>query len=225
MFEVPVFNVAGTAVGGEADEPDPTAALQMPIEEIRRDEHSKIQVADGPDGRGFYFPAARNIGPAILTTVLFLVSAGGLYAMILHHLPVMAEAVVGLFAVVLGCFSFALWFKSSRVTIDSTGVRATNRYLFFTRRRQFDAADVARFATKPGMTSGSKVFLDIKLVTRDRADSFEAEKAKYQQTGQMPPLKFGVSDPGGVTIASGIASTAEANWLVQEMTKALSRGP
>jgi hypothetical protein len=225
MFEVPVFNVAGAAAGGAADDSDPTAPLQMPVEEIRRNEHSKIQVADGPDGREFYFPAARNVGPAIFTTILFLVSAGILYAIILHHLPVMAEAVLGLFAVVLGCFSFALWFKSSRVTIDSTGVRATNRYLFFTRQRRFDAGSVARFVTKPGMTSGTKVFLDIKLVTRDRDDSFEAEKAKYQRTGQMPPLKFRVSDPGGVTIASGIASTAEANWLVQEMTKALSRCP
>ena len=41
-FEVPVFKVAGIAISESADEPDPTAALQLPVEELRRDEHSKI---------------------------------------------------------------------------------------------------------------------------------------------------------------------------------------
>ncbi len=54
-FEVPVFKVAGAPVS-ESDEPDPTIALQAPIEEIRRDEHSRIKVSDGPNGREFYFP-------------------------------------------------------------------------------------------------------------------------------------------------------------------------
>ena len=36
-------------------------------------------------------------------------------------------------------------------------------------------------------------------------------------------LKFSISSPGGFTLASGIASAPEANWLVQEMTKALGR--
>ena len=64
-FDVPVFKVAGAAIADEAGEPDPTAALQMPVEELRRDEHSKIQVNDGPNGREFYFPAARNPGTAL----------------------------------------------------------------------------------------------------------------------------------------------------------------
>ena len=75
-FEVPVFKVAGAAVAEAADEPDPTAALQMPVEELRRDEHSKIQVTDGPDGREFYFPAARNPGTALFMTLFMLVFNG-----------------------------------------------------------------------------------------------------------------------------------------------------
>jgi len=52
MFDVPVFKVAG-AIAEADDEPDPTATLQMPVDEIRRDENSKIKVSDGPDGREF----------------------------------------------------------------------------------------------------------------------------------------------------------------------------
>ena len=52
VFDVPVFKVAGTAIAEAGDEPDPTVALQMPVEDLRRDEHSKIRVSDG---RSFIF--------------------------------------------------------------------------------------------------------------------------------------------------------------------------
>ena len=67
IFDLPVFKVAEAAAAGAgmADD-DPTAAMQAPIEEIRREEHSKIN--DGPSGREFYFPPARNPGAALVAT-------------------------------------------------------------------------------------------------------------------------------------------------------------
>ena len=221
-FDVPVFHVAGAAVA-EADEPDPTAALQMPVEELRRDEHSKILVTDGPGGREFFFPAARNLGAAMFTTVFALVFIGVVVMTLRFHAPILFPIVFGLFGLLILCFTFSLWFKSSRVTINSTGVTAANRWLLFGRTRQFAADGIVRFDTKAGMTSGSQVFLDIKLVTRSDDDSLADRKARYQQTGQMPPLKFRMSDPSGTTLASAIPSAVEANWLVQEMTRALGR--
>ena len=50
-----------------------------------------------------------------------------------------------------------------------------------------------------------------------------ARKARYEQTGERPPLKFSVSTPGGFTLAGGLASKPEADWLVREMTRALGR--
>jgi hypothetical protein len=199
LFDVPVFKVAG-AIAEIADEPDPTATLQESVEEIRRDEHSKIQVIDGPNGREFCFPAARNLGTAIITTIVFLAFAGGLYAMIIHHFDVIFEMVLGLFAVILGCVAFSAWFKSSRVTIDSTGVRVIIRWMLFSRARNISANEIERFETKIGMTSGNHAFQDIKLITKDSENS-----------------------PGGFTIASSIGSAPEAGWLVREMTKALGR--
>ena len=237
-FDVPVFKVAGAAIAEEASQLDPTAALQEPIEEIRRDEHSKIQISDGPNGREFYFPAARNLGMTIITTIVFLAFAGGLYAMIVHHFDVFFEMIFGLFAVILGCIAFSAWFKSSRVTIDSTGVRVLKCWLLFSRSRHFAANEIERFEARVGMTNGNHAFQDIKLITQDSESSFAASREKFRQTGQRPPLKFNISSPGvsvrverlqdisspgGFTLASGIASQPEADWLVHEMTKALGR--
>jgi hypothetical protein len=69
------------------------------------------------------------------------------------------------------------------------------------------------------------VFQDIKLVTRSDEDNFAARKARYERTGERPPMKFGVNDPSGITLGNSVASTMEAKWLVQEMTKALGRNP
>ena len=224
-FEVPVFQVAGAVVAEEANEPDPTAALQMPVEELRRDENSKILVTDGPRGREFYFPAARNPGAAIMTTVFALVFNGATVATFHFHAPILFPIVLGLFGALIFCFAFSLWFKSSRVTVDSTGVSAVNRWLLFSRTRRFAAADIVRFDTKVGMTSGTQTFQDLKLVTAASANSYAASQEKFQQTGERPPLKFAVSSHGGVTLAGGLASKPEADWLVQEMTRALGRRP
>ncbi len=75
-------------------------------------------------------------------------------------------------------------------------MRAVNRWLLFTRARNFDAADVERIETKVGMTSGNQAYQDLQVVTR---------------AGK----KF--------TVAGSLASKPEADWLIQEMTKALGR--
>jgi hypothetical protein len=232
-FDVPVFKIAG-AIAEADDEPDPTAALQEPVEEIRRDENSKIKISDGLNGREFYFPAARNLGMATLTTFLFLVFLGMFYALIvnLNHLSIIFEIGLGLFLVILGCLNFSLWLKSSRVTIDSNGVSVTKRWLIFSRTRQFSTNDVARFATKTGMQSGSQIFTDIKLIKRGGDDRFAVNTEKFREAFQdasLPEAGQIVSrfrtGPSGVTVAGNIANVTEANWLVAEMNKALGRKP
>ena len=71
LFDVPVFNIVHAMVGT-----DPTLGLEMPIEEVRRQERSKIQLRDGPSGTEFFFPAARNPGIAFKLTVGALIFAG-----------------------------------------------------------------------------------------------------------------------------------------------------
>jgi len=228
-FDLPVFKIAGAETVDETEAPDsdPTAALQAPIEEVRRDEKSRIKVSDGPNGREFYFPPARNIGTALFTTLAMFLFNG--LALLLHHLsaPVIFPIVFGLVGILFILGTFSVWFKSSRMTIDSTSVRLTNNWLLFSRTRQFPAGDVARFATKAGMQSGAKVFSDIRLVPRGSDEKFAAEKANFQDPNNANQLMMArfreAAGPSGVTVASSIASVAEADWLVAEMNKALGR--
>jgi len=195
VFDVPVFNVA-SAAAAQAAEPDPTAALQMPIEEVRRDEHSKIQIRNAPHGREFFFPAARNPGTAFVFTVVMLFWTAMVWGLIYTKAPLFFPIVLGVIDVflILGCLSS--WFKQGRVTINSTDVRAASRCLIFGRTRLFGAGEVARFDSKYGMRSGQQVFHDIQLVTR-------AEKK--------------------ITVANGIPNKPEADWLAREMNRALGR--
>ena len=224
VFEVPVFKVAGATGAEEANDPDPTAALQMPVEELRREEGSKIEITDGPDGREFYFPAARNLGAASFITAFFIIWTFSLWFMTVKKAPLVFPVVFGLFDILILFGVLTAWFKSSRVTVGRDSVTAVNRWLLFRRPRRFAAADIAEIITQPGMQSGSKVYWAIKLVSRAAADRFAADKANYQQTGQLPSWQLQIREVRrGAALATDIASKPEADWLVQEMTKALGR--
>ncbi len=226
LFELPVFQDAGAAAT-EAEEPDPTAALQAPIEEVRRDENSKVKISDGPEGREFYFPAARNLGAALMVTVFFLIWSAIFYVLVLKKAPLMFPIFWGVTDALLALGCFNAWFKSSRVTINSTSVRAVTRYLFFARTRQFNASKIARFATKTGMQSGTKVYTDIRLIPTGSDEKFAATMGKTGEpadAAQLVRARFReATGPSGVTVASSIASAMEADWLAGEMNKALGR--
>ncbi|HEV2329936.1 MAG TPA: hypothetical protein VGY56_14235 [Verrucomicrobiae bacterium] len=226
IFELPVFKVAGAAAA-ETDAADPTAALQSPIEEIRRDENSKIKVSDGPNGREFYFPAARNLGTAFALTIFFVFWTAIFYVLLHAKAPAIFPVFWGITDAFIGFGCFNLWFKSSRITIDSAVVRATTRWLLFGRTRQFSANEVTRFATKVGMQSGSRVYTDIKLIPRGNDEKFTTGKEKFREPQTPNQLMMTrlreAAGPAGVTVAVNIASPMEAEWLVAEMNKLLGR--
>ena len=222
-FDLPVFKVVGAALADADDsDADPTARLLAPIEDIRRDEHSRIRVSDGPNGREFYFPAARNIGACLFVTLMAAIFDAVPVLLYRSHAPLLFPIVFGFFGVLLTCFAFSAWFKSSRVTVDSTGVQATNQWLFVRRSRRFNAGDIERLETSSGGSSGTQTFWNIKLIQRGQS-SFEENKARYLQTGQMPPARLRFAVVGGTTLAGNLANKTEADWLVREMTRVLGR--
>ena len=203
------------------------AASEKAFEAMRRDGKSRITVSDGAGGREFYFPAARNLGTACFTTLFMLVFNGAAVLMYRLQAPILFSIVFGLVGVLLILGTFSVWFKSIRITINPTRVIVINHWLIFSRTRQFDAGDFARFAAKTGMQSGSTIFTDIKLV-RVGADAALAEKmqrfAGGQSANELVAERFRqAAGPAGVTVATSIANAAVANWLVQEMNKALGR--
>jgi hypothetical protein len=202
QFEVPVFHVADVVAADQPDA-DPTAALQMSVEEIRGDIHSKIQVADGRNGREYYFPAARNLGRAFILTAILPVWGVLLWILIVKDAPIIFPIFFGAIGFFLLWSCVKLWTKSSRVTVNSFEVTWENRWLIFSRTRRMPADEILRF-NLTGMPILQTVLYDIKLVTR---------------SGQDGVVR--AFNSGGITVAEGILSKPEAEWLVQEMNQAL----
>ena len=121
-----------------------------------------------------------------------LVWSAAVWFMIWKQALFIFPVVFGFFDVLFLLVCFTLWFKSSRITIDSANVTIVNRWLFFRRTRAVPAAEGADFKFKIGMTSGQQAYHNIELVTR---------------AGKR------------ITVASGIKSKPETEWLVGEMKK------
>ena len=195
VFEVPVFHVAGTVASLEKDF-DSTKPLQLSVEEIRRDEHSRIRVANGIAGREFYFPAARNIVTTLYLTLMFLIWTGFTLAAYFLFKSLLFEIVSTALDVLIFFTCFNLWLKSSLITIDTNTIRARNRWLIFSRSKNFTAGDIRSIELKLAFNVGSHAFYSLQLV--------------------LPSGKSTI-------IATGLPDKLEAEWLVQEMNKALGR--
>lgn len=237
-FDLPVFNApAGPAPATGDDEADPTAGLLAGVEEIRRDQDSRIQVGAGPLGHEFYFPPARNVGFASGMTVaalmfdvasaLILASAGRDAHGLMAARPVSRDLFLvgadtffsivkciiglgfGLFGLGFSCLAFSAWFKSTRVTVDSTGVRADNHWLFiFHRSRHFAADDIDHFEIESRLSSEKRQYWDVQLHLRAQNQPDQAATA---------------SAP--IILAKKIAGQEEAQSLADQMACALGRQP
>ena len=210
QFELPVFH--GDA--GEIPAEDPTAKYQLPVEAQREALHSRIRVTSTPQGgREFYFPAARSPGMA-LGVSLFAVVCLGVAAFIgreaIGSLRAGASWISCLFGLFTGIFPVVfggvglllafvgadLWFRRTRLVADGFSLTKTQQWLFLKQRREFRSGEVREIFAKVGMTSGQKAFHDLKV----RLDSGRE-----------------------VTLASGIGSKPEADWLVAELKRVLGK--
>jgi hypothetical protein len=211
----------------ESENQAAVTAREKEFEELRRNGKSRIKVSDGPEGREFYFPAARNVGTALFLTSFTFCFTGAAGAMFYFHAPIFFPIIFGIVGVLMIYGVFNMWFRSVRITVNSTTVRVRKSWLIFSRTRDFSAGDYTRFTTKTGMQSGSTIFTDIRLV-RARADAEFAQGMKRfegtQQVNQLVAERFRqAAGPLGVTVASSIANSAEAEWLVKEMNRAFGR--
>ena len=89
-----------------------------------------IQVADGPNGREFYFPASRNRKQAWAATGGMLFSCIML-AVVITRVPIAISLFVGLFVVITTLAFFDQWLTSYRPrhAVSAGGVRVLKRWL------------------------------------------------------------------------------------------------
>ena len=197
----------------------------MSLDEIRKQIHSKIQVNDLPDGgKEFIFPAARNVGPAAGLALIWVIFTGVVVVLFCYRkeVPIILPLILGFLDLGLTKVLSDLWFLRRCVVVTPAQVTVKTSSLIFKKERAIAVADITGISAQPGMTVGHSAYYDLKIHVRDDND-FEAQKEKFIQTGQKPPLKFGVSDPSGITAANSIADKPEADWLVQQMSAVLKR--
>ncbi len=192
-FEVPVFKLSETPVPSD----DPTTQYQMTLDEIRQQIHSRIQVNDSPgNGREFIFPAARNPGFASGTTAFLLIWTGAIVFLIWKHAPPIFALVFGAIDLLMGLFTFDLWFRRSRVVVTPAQMQIETSWLGFKKLRTLEASAVAGITADVGATAGHSAYYDLKVRTRDGRD---------------------------ITVANGLGVKPEAEWLVQQMIAGLKR--
>jgi hypothetical protein len=192
-FDVPVFKLAEPPVSFD----DPTAQYQMSLDEVRQQIHSRIQVNDLPDdGKEFIFPAARNPGFASGASVVCLIWTGIIALLIWQHAPPLFLFVFGVIDLLMTAFVFDLWFRRSRVTVNSEGVTVQRAWLAFKKEQRLPTSEIKNITSDVGATAGHAAYHDLKVRVRGGKE---------------------------FVLAKNLNSKPEADWLVREMIAALKR--
>jgi hypothetical protein len=192
-FDVPVFKLPEPPAIAD----DPTAPFQMSLDEIRRQIHSHIQVNDLPDGgKEFIFPAARNPGFASGATIVCLIWTGIIALLVWNRAPKPFLLVFGAIDLLMTAFVFDLWFRRSRVAVNSKSVTVQRTWLAFKKEQSLRADEIKSIASDVGATAGHAAYHDLKVQTRGGKE---------------------------LILAKNLSSKPEADWLVQQMIAALKR--
>jgi hypothetical protein len=162
IFELPVFRTKDTPSAEEAKGFDsPETASQPPT-------RPTIMVSPAAEGgTEFYFPAARNKGFAIGTSVFCLFWTGTIWVQIALHAPFIFPLVTGLFDLLLIYIVLQLWLGTARVVIGSGVVAVRSGLLGGGRARQIPFTEVSAIQSaitaQQGGSSGTPYY-DIQLV-------------------------------------------------------------
>lgn len=79
----------------------------------------------------------------------------------------MVIGIVGLFALLLSISMFWIWFASLRVNIDRRKIRIKSSIFGIGRTKELDASEVASIETSEGIQSGTKIYYNLTLVSKD----------------------------------------------------------
>jgi hypothetical protein len=191
-FLVPVFNAGGTPEPEPRE--DPSQRYQVPAMELRESIKSKILVRDSLDGRELVFPALRNPGAAMFTTLFLFGWTAVVFFLAKSSAPVLFPIVFGLFDILIGYFWFDSTFRHSRLTANRQRLISQQRWIFFQSMKEWPASAIRDISLKVGMSSGQQRYYDL-IASLD--------------TGKK------------ATLANAIPTRIEADWLASELKSAL----
>jgi hypothetical protein len=164
-FEVPVFRTEASDRPLSEDEERQTrvpagAEYKQPID-------SRVTVTRNRRGTEIGFPAARNPGVAIGSTVFTLIWLAIVWALFHFNAPVIFPVVFGLFGLVLIFGTLQIWLGVSRVTVDAGTLSVATGYLAPGRERRLALGEIADVSIAIGMQAGSRPYYDVVILRKN----------------------------------------------------------
>jgi hypothetical protein len=191
LFEVPVFRTKDTPQAREEQVMSSTPPA-----------HFTIVVRPGREGgTEFYFPAARNKGFALGTSLFSVIWGGAIAGMIHLRAPVLFPVVFGLFELLMVYITLDLLVGTSSVVIGQGLLRVRTGWFGSGKVQEFALNQIANFQTaitaQQGGASGTPYY-DIQLMTTN---------------GKK------------ITLGKTVRDKQEADWLVREMSRLAQTKP
>lgn len=165
-FDVPVFRRRDSRSDSLA-EADPTAEYQPASGTYAPPDNTQIVVrAAERGGTELVFPPARNVGVILGLLVFTLIWNVILALLIVKQAGLFFILVWGFFDALVVFFLLSALLHSVRVQADRDGITVRHGFILPMFTRRVAARDLETVRVKPGMQSGTKVFYDLRLVTR-----------------------------------------------------------
>ncbi len=193
-FEVPVFKTEKSSA-----EPAEERAFTFRSERQQEFDPRTATITVRPSAGGgteYYFPAARNIGAAVSVTIFLLIFAGAIWLQLHLDIFLIFPILTGVFALLLLFFVVSLWCTSSRVVIESGGVRIHRSTLGFRTTTVIPCEEVSDVNLHVGMQQNQ-------TVTQSGQAYYDIEF--HRQPGRK------------VTAGRGVRNKREAEWLAEQM--------
>jgi hypothetical protein len=174
-FEVPVFH---TAASGEPLTREEEQLTRDPLADLpyQQPPGSRILVTNNRRGTEILFPAARNPGVAVGSTLFLLIWCGAIVLQVYFDVPTVFPVIFGLFGSLILIGVLDLWMEVSRVTIDAGTLTVATGYLYPGKERSLPGSEVAEVAAMIGMRSGRTPYYDI-VVRRKNGKKIRAGRS------------------------------------------------
>jgi hypothetical protein len=140
-FEVPVFQTAAS------DEPltiEEERLTRDPLDDVpyQQPPASRIVVTKNRRGTEILFPAARNLGAAVGSTLFLLIWMGAIALQAYLDVPTVFPVTCGLFGLLIFFGVLDLWMGVTRVTIDAGIVTVATGYLYPGKERSLPQSEI-----------------------------------------------------------------------------------
>jgi len=198
QFELPVFMTEESRADVPAVE-DPTLGFQPPPKDWAPPANSRIRVVQTLRGdTEIHFPASRNLGVILGLLVFLAIWTGTIWFMIEKNAPLFFPIVFGLFDLLLIVIVLQMLIHSVRVIAGQSEIQILHRLLILSWRNAVPVTDIESIKLKSGMQSGTNVYYDLRLTTR--------QGRKYSLGRRIPDKKHArwllsrISDATGVAL-------------------------